>query len=238
MNITTDDKHCHNECPKQCKQVYSKLNVKASIDNFDGDSYLKFDNDKAKQFSYQAEGDLSLIQFIADIGGLFGLYLGITFIEIGTLINHSIKFIKKILKRCIIFKIFQVRLMKLNFFLTQIESINFTIITKLIFPPILIYQLITMFDLYFQYSTQTNYALESYNMSDNKYSVNEFPAITVCNEQLFDKIWFEEYYNKEIVDFKKKIVAFDVEDEELADINRICKVPRSFMKYYYEKYKK
>ena len=55
-----------------------------------------------------------------------------------------------------------------------------------------------MIKLYFQYSTQTNYEFIPYNISDDKYSLNEFPSITLCNEQLFDKIWFNNYYEKEI----------------------------------------
>ena len=207
MNITIDYKCCYKECPKQCKQIYIKSNVKASIDNFLGDSYLKIKKYHGRLFSYQAENELSLIKYFADLGGLFGLYLGISFVHFGTLINQLINYMKKLLNYCMNYKIFKIiirlrkNLQKLNFILNHIQLIDFTLVSKLIFPPILIYQMFTMFNLYFKYSTQTNYNFILYNISDNKYSVNEFPAITVCNDLLFDKIWFNDYYDPELIDF-------------------------------------
>ena len=223
MNVTFDYNYCFIECPKNCKQQISYLVSKAKIDNFVGDSYLKVEKDKAKQYSYQAESELSIIQYFADLGGLFGLYLGISFIEIGKLINYSISFTKKILNYFIninnirIISKLKRSLLKLNFILIHFERVDFTIITKLIFPPILIYQIYSMFNLYFQYSTQTNYEFIPYNMSDNKYSLNEFPAISVCNEQLFDKIWFKDYYDPDIVDIDRlKIVKKQtIKDKEI-----------------------
>ena len=191
MDITIDYKHCYRECPKQCKQIYTKI--------------AKY---HGKQFSYQAENQLSLIKYFANLGGLFGFYFGISFVQLGTLINQSIKHLKRVMNYFINFKIFKIitrlrkSLQKFIYLLNYIQRIDFTIISKLMFPPILIYQIFTMFNLYFQYSTQTYYHFIPYNISENKYSVNEFPAITVCNEQIFDKIWFKDYYDPESIDFK------------------------------------
>ena len=66
MNIKIDYKYCYKECPKQCRQTYTKSIVKASIDNFIGDSYLKIGKYHGKQFAYQAENELSLIKYFAD----------------------------------------------------------------------------------------------------------------------------------------------------------------------------
>ena len=109
----------------------------------------------------------------------------------------------------------------LNFILNHIEQINFTIITKLIFPPILIYQMFTMFNIYLQYLTQTNYNFIPYNISDKKYSVNEFPAITACNDLLFDKIWFEDYYDPDLVDLK--LLRLNLEKQAIFFEPRIIK---------------
>ena len=97
-NITIDIKHCHKDCPKKCLQNYNKLKIETSINNYNGDSYLKIRNEKKKKFSYKAESQLSLIKYIADLGGLFGLYLGISFIEMGKLIKYLISLFKESFK--------------------------------------------------------------------------------------------------------------------------------------------
>ena len=86
-----------------------------------------------------------------------------------------------------------------------------------------------MFNLYFQYSTQTNYNFISYNISENKYSLNEFPAITVCNEQMFEKILFKDYYDPELVDLKQlKLIGENEGDKTDKGIIDICKNVQSF----------
>ena len=237
QNITIDIKHCHKDCPKKCLQNYSQLKIKPFMDNFDGDSYLKIVNENEKKFSYQAESQMSLIKYIADLGGLLGLYLGISLMEMGKFIKYSIKTTKKVLNyisnmKIIKFMKFKKWFRKFNFLLDYLDKINFTLISKLIFNPILIYELISMVNLYFQYSTQTNYEFKSYNISDNKYSINEFPSITVCTEQLFGKIWFEDFYDSDIVTINElksglKKVVFD---SQIA-IQDLCKYSLPYLIY-------
>ena len=204
INDTIDVELCVKECPKHCSKKFRKLTLKASHKTFTGDSYLIIKNSQAKMFSYQAEENHSLIQYVADLGGLFGLYLGISFIEIGTLINHLVSFLKRLLNTCMNMEIFRImtrikrNIHNLILLLTNIEQINFKIVSKLIFPPMFIYQLFIMIDSYFKYSTETNYEFIPYNITDNKYSVNEFPSITVCNELLLDKIWFDNYSESDL----------------------------------------
>ena len=194
-NITTNFNNCDKKCPKHCSQTYVKLKFQSSIENFHGDSFLKILNKKAKQYSYLEESQLSIIKYIADLGGLFGLYLGISLIEMGNFIKGSISILKTFfnyIKDMKYFKIikFNLSLRKIITVLNYLHQINFSLISKILFNPILIYELFCMFKLYFEYSTQTNYEFIPYNISNDKYSVNEFPSITVCNEQIFDKIWF------------------------------------------------
>ena len=209
MNKTIDTELCHKECPKHCKQIYSTLNDKTSLDNFIGDSYLKIAIDKAKQFFYIAEIKNSLIQYFADLGGLLGLYLGIPFIEIGILIDQFIRYSKRLLiyfmrtRFFIILRKMKIYLVKIRNFLNILQEINFKFIAKLVFTPILIFQFLMMVNLYFQYPTQTIYEFIPYNISNNLYSVNEFPAITLCYQLLLDKIWFHNYYDHDIVDLEK-----------------------------------
>ena len=52
--------------------------------------------------------------------------------------------------------------------------------------------------------------------------MNEFPSITVCNEQLFDKIWFNKYFDSQSVTYliANFEIAFDF--EEIEDFLREC----------------
>ena len=127
-NISIDYNECHNKCPKHCSQIYSKLKTKTSIDNFNGDSYLKISNKKVKQYNYQAESQLSFVEYIANIGGLFGLYLGISLMDLGKVIKNSISTLKtffNFIKKLKYFKIFKFKICfqkiikLLNFFLSN-----------------------------------------------------------------------------------------------------------------------
>ena len=201
QTIPIDIIPCHKDCPKNCLQHYNKLKIETSISNYHGDSYFKIVNEKKKQFSYKAESELNFIKYIADLGGLFGLYLGISVIDMAKIIKYSIALAKQFLnyiKDIKIFKIIvrlKIFLMKLKIILNYFDLINFTLIAKITMNPIFIYELLSMINLYFQYSTQTHYQFIVYNISHNRYSLNEFPAITVCNEQIFNKIWFQGYYD-------------------------------------------
>ena len=182
------------------------MNDKTTQDNYVGDSYLKIQINKEEKFSYSAETKQSLIQLVADLGGLLGLYFGIPFIEIGLLIDVFIKNFQHLLifwirtRYSTFFTSFKKFLIKLKNMLNFIQKINFRFISKLIFAPILIFQLLIMIILYFQYPTQTTYEFIPYNISDNLYSLEEFPAITICTQELFKKIWFQNYYEHDIID--------------------------------------
>ena len=235
-NITIDSNYCLKDCPKHCSKIYSILKTKTTNDNFNGDSYLKIFNDKAKHYNYQAEGQLSLTQYIADLGGLFGLYLGISLIDMGKVIKNSIFILKKFfnyIKELKYLKIIKINryFQKINKLLNYLHQINFSLISKIIFNPILFFELFTMINLYFQYSTQTNYEFIPYNISDDKYSLNEFPSITICNEQLFDKIWFNKYYDLEFVknSMEQWVFTHSFEDVEYSlsnTISRYCEQSR------------
>ena len=236
QNISIDIKHCYKKCPKNCLQIYNKLNIKTSIDNYDGNSYLKIVNERTKKFSYQAGSQLKIIEYFANMGGLFGLYLGISLIEMGKFIKYSILITKNFLNYLTNIKIlrmikFKKWLQKFNFLLDNIDKINFTLISKLLINPVLMYELLSMVNLYFQYSTQTNYEFKFYNISDNKYSINEFPSITVCTEQLFEKVWFEDYYDFDTVikshfnDLSKKTFSLEKKTQ------KICKNSLSYLNY-------
>ena len=77
------------------------------------------------------------------------------------------------------------------------ELINFIYWKKLftiLSIPVLIFQFYKSIEDYLQFSTEISFEFLEYNRNDTKYSLSDFPAITVCNEHIIDKILFEKKY--------------------------------------------
>ena len=47
---------------------------------------------------------------------------------------------------------------------------------------------------YFYFPTQISFEFVEYKQNNQKISINEFPAITVCTEHMFKKAFFDKYY--------------------------------------------
>ena len=53
---------------------------------------------------------------------------------------------------------------------------------------LLSYQILYLVYTYLTFSTESRYSFLAYDMKDSKHSINEFPAITVCTEQIFEEL--------------------------------------------------
>ena len=87
-------KYCNKQCIKECNEEYYKLDFKKqySMDKSNTFAKIKFEN--SKEFQYRAESSHTLVDYISNIGGFFGLWIGMAFIDINFIIKLSINRIK------------------------------------------------------------------------------------------------------------------------------------------------
>ena len=199
--------NCSLECPIPCKNIYSRLNVIGMKNKFTGNTNIIIEYKQFRQFVYKAEPSGNLLNFFCDLGGIFGLYFGIALMDFNKIFEIILIKSKDIINFMLVYdKInFIIKLkrhfVKVKIFIINMGKIRWNILTYAISAPILFTQLFSIIYTYFQYSTETTYEFIPYITSDNKYSVNEFPAITVCTENLFEKIIFGYYYDIDKVNF-------------------------------------
>ena len=75
--------YCDKRCPKKCHQIYPKLEYGNNMYYYKNYSQLKIIVKSFRHFIYKVEADLEFTKFIANIGGLFGLYFGLALIDLG-----------------------------------------------------------------------------------------------------------------------------------------------------------
>ena len=191
MNLT-------NVGTKSCRIEFYKIRSENNLAKNHGDSTLRIHGNILVEHKYTAFARMGLVEFMANIGGLFGLYLGMSVIDMSEIIKLLIPLAKNIsrcLKKLTIFKIFRTKVFKLiiNIFKIQqfIETINWKRLFTIMSIPVLIVQLYKSIQYYLDFSTEISFEFIPYNRNLTKYSLSDFPAITVCNEHIFDKILFE-----------------------------------------------
>ena len=194
---------------KTCKQDYYKINLESNFPKSYSNSTIRIRGNNLVEHKYTAFARMGLVEFMANIGGLFGLYLGMSFIDMSKIIKQLIPLAKKIsywLKKLTVFKFFRNKYFKflINIFNVQkfIEMIDWKRLFTIMSIPILIFQFYTSINNYLNFSSELSFAFISHNRNITKYLLSDFPAITVCNEHIFDKILFEpefiEVYNESI----------------------------------------
>ena len=193
---------CRSKCPKSCHQVYYRPVLESDNYLIDNNTRIVVKNRRIKEFFYQAQPKLDFVIFIANIGGLFGLYLGISFVDFSIILKRVFYITRSYLVYILHIYIMKIRILKrlINFLKLLIKIISYlqiikwkTIIT-MISIPVLLSQNYYLISDFFQYSTQISFEFIAYKEMDNKYSINEFPAITVCNEHLLDRYLFDETF--------------------------------------------
>ena len=193
----------------RCKQDYYKINFEINLPKSYSNSTIRIRGNNLVEHKYTAFARMGLIEFMANIGGLFGLYLGMSFIDMSKMVKQLIPLAKKIsnwLKKLTVFKFFRNKYFKflINIFNVQkfIEMIDWKRLFTIMSIPVLIFQFYTSINDYLYFSTELNFEFIPYNRNLTKYLFSDFPAITVCNEHIFDKILFEpefiEVYNESI----------------------------------------
>ena len=178
---------------------------------YTGNTTIIIEYKKFRQFVYKAQPSRNIMNFFCDLGGIFGLYFGIALMDFNKIFEFFLKKLKEIINSILIYdKLkfivkFKRHFVKIKIFILYLGKIRWNILIYAISAPILFTQLFTIIYTYFQYTTETTYEFIPYIRNDNRYSVkqsvNEFPAITVCNENLFEKIIFGKHYDIDQVEY-------------------------------------
>ena len=105
--------------------------------------------------------------------------------------------------------------------------IDWKLMVKFISLPVMLYQIIYLIYDYLLFSTLIRVEFPEYDIKDWKYSSKEFPAITMCTENIFEQLFFDTqypnyYYNDLIIieDIENLILKLKI---KLADIEKSYK---------------
>ena len=202
--------NCSIICPNTCKNIFPKLSVRDMKMKFNGNSNIIIEYKQFRQFIYIAKPSSNLINLFCDLGGIFGLYFGIALMDFSKLFELLLQKSREVINLILIYNRFNFivkfkrYILKLKVFIQYMGKIRWNILTYAISAPILFTQLYSIIYTYFQYTTETTYEFIPYIRSDNSYSINEFPAITICNENLLEKIIFDKHYNIDQVEYLNK----------------------------------
>ena len=221
----------YTEQPEGCSQNYYKIYHEHNLLRKKGNSKFRIPGTIKIDHKYTAYPRQSYVEFVTDIGGLFGLWLGMSFIDMSELIKQFIPLTKRfliLLKKLAFFKIIRKNIFqfirKISNILYFIKIIDWKRLFTILSIPILIFQFYKSIEDYMQFSTDLSFEFTDFDRNDTKYSLSDFPAITVCNDHIFDKIFFDnefiEIYVKSWRWQKYKILGKDMQKEkDLAKLN-------------------
>ena len=187
------------------------------------------------EFEYKCENKYSFVDFMSNIGGLFGLWFGITFIDMSQLIRIFLRkieyfifsyinlyYILLILAKIKANKMMKILLDNLKILIVNLKNFNWKRIIQIISLPFIVYQIWKLTDNYLNFPTEVSVERIPNRDSLNRLSDESIPAITVCYEHIFERFLFDdkqkEYFNYMIGIIDKE---FDIyyEDEKSYIIN-------------------
>ena len=195
LNLSIDKSICTNICHNQCIENYYKIILETELAYATRNSTLVIKSSNANVFVFKAQKSLSIAEMTANIGGIFALYLNLSFLDLTELIIKSNRifslWLAMLLEMNLIIKLKMI-LRKLKIIFICFDAIQWRKIITLISLPIILFQMYHLIDDYFEYLTKTSYEFPKYNKYDNMYSSDDFPAITVCNDNILDKVLFDD----------------------------------------------
>ena len=184
-----------------CRHDFYKIILDTDGFDYNHDTILKIENSRKKHLIYNAEPSLEFVDFISNIGGLLGLYFGLSFIDISDILKSiSIKIIIHLQKIILFRKMKQlIELLQLSQhrilkYIKRMTKIPWKFILTFVSSPFFISQMFDLIINYFHFPTQISFEFVEYQQNNQKISINEFPAITVCTEHMFEKAFFDQYF--------------------------------------------
>ena len=211
LNTTMDYKIyniCEKMCPKNCDQSYYSIIFEKIIRNnfhegYSKDIILKFVNRPIKNYHYQAQIKVNLIECVTNIGGLLGLYIGLSIVDLSdiakTMLTRMITMIEYITS-ILCLQVLRIRSKKIikNIltYLHMMKKLPLKHIINAITTPILFMQLFYLIEEYLKYPTQSGIEFplfETNASSSNRVRISgkEFPDISLCHTINIDDILFD-----------------------------------------------
>ena len=205
-----DDNICEKMCPQNCDQTYYSIIFESIIRNnllinerYSKDLMLKIVNRPIKNYNYQALIKVNLIECVTNIGGLLGLYIGLSIVDLSdiakTMLTRMITMIEYITSMLCL-QILRIRSKKIikNIltYLRMVKKLPLKHIINAITTPILLMQIFYLVQEYLQYPTQssTEFPLFETNASSTnrvRISGKEFPDISLCHTINIDHLLFD-----------------------------------------------
>ena len=205
-----DDNICEKMCPQNCDQTYYSIIFESIIRNnllinerYSKDLMLKIVNRPIKNYHYQALIKVNLIECVTNIGGLLGLYIGLSIVDLSdiakTMLTRMITMIEYITSMLCL-QILRIRSKKIikNIltYLRMVKKLPLKHIINAITTPILLMQIFYLVQEYLQYPTQssTEFPLFETNASSTnrvRISGKEFPDISLCHTINIDHLLFD-----------------------------------------------
>ena len=175
--------------------------------------YIKYEN--SLQYEYTSEKKYSFTDFMSNIGGLFGLWFGISFVDMSQFIGVISTKIKQIILLYIDFnKVLAVLekfktwymvkfitncVKKFRILIVHVDIVNWKNVMKMITLPLMLFQIWVLTDDYLNYPMDVSVQWFPYRDSLNILSEESIPSITVCYEHIFDRLLFDENFKASFI---------------------------------------
>ena len=193
---------CDKKCIKDCSQTYYTMSLNNKYYLTKSDSIIQIKFKSSQDFRYECEVKIDFVTYLSNIGGLISLWFGLSFIDLSSLIKLCIVFMKIKLSRLNLQKSIEILgkyyikfkinslFEALNKIVVFIEKHDLKTFLTLLSVPIFLYQIYELVDSYLQFSTEVSVEIISFKGSDNNISYHYLPAITVCNDHIFEELFF------------------------------------------------
>ena len=206
-----NENYCEKICIKDCNEIYFSTRFDNSLVLYLNESkiYIKFRN--SLEYEYTAEHKYSSVDYMSKIGGLFGLWFGITFLDISELMKkflgkfkyiifHHFDFILNVIANIRAIRLITLLLNNFRRIITYLEHFNWKKFIQILSLPLIVFQIWKLTDEYLEYPIYVSVEWIPLRDSLNRLSDESIPAITVCYEHIFEKFLFDEelaeYFNK------------------------------------------
>ena len=170
------------------------------------DSRIRISFKSSQDFHYVSESSISFVLYLSNIGGLFGLWFGLSFIDIASVIKVLLKKVKHLIR--IIYLKHMINYIKIEYFIKLInfikyfERFNWRKFLLFLSLPVFLYQMLILINTYFRFATELTVEIKSYFDSENNIRYDSIPAITICVDNMFEYLIEENrsgitfYHNK------------------------------------------